>query len=208
MMHEKTLYRAVDTLAGRHREIRAIVSTYGNPPLWGREPGFCSLVYTILEQQVSLASARAVYRKLQAKTGGLSPEKFLRLSDDELRSIGFSRQKIAYCRNVASLILENELDLAALEEQTDQDAQTVLMGIKGIGRWTAEIYLLHSLGRPDIWPASDLALQIGYQEALNLPQRPDENELDRFGVQYAPWRSAAARVFWHFYIEKRNLKLA
>lgn len=208
MHHEQWLADSVDMLAGLHPEIRTIVSRYGYPPLWGREPGFSSLVYTILEQQVSLASARAVYRKLEDITGELSPQTFCKLNDGELRRIGFSRQKTGYCRNIASLILDGNLDLHSLGSKSDDEVREELMSVKGIGRWTSDIYLLHSLKRPDIWPAGDLALRIGYQEATGLQERPGESELEKIGTKYAPVRSAAARVFWHFYISKRNLTLA
>lgn len=208
MSHEQVLARAVEQLRRSHPEIEQIVSLYGPPPLWGREPGFASLVYTILEQQVSLASARAVYRRLKELVGELTPESFAEIHDSELRRIGFSRQKTAYCRNIASLIIEGNLDLEAVGQAADQEARRILMDVKGIGRWTSDIYLLHSLKRPDIWPAGDLALQIGYQEAAGLTVRPDEKDLEKIGSKYTPFRSAAARVIWHYYISKRNLKLA
>ena len=203
----KALAAAVDALSEKHPEIKKIVSLYGMPPLWGRSPGFSSLVFAILEQQVSLASARAVYERLEKLTGGLSPASFAGLDEQTLREIGFSRQKTGYCKNLASLILGGELDLALLEQESDETVRFVLTSVKGIGKWTADIYLLHSLGRPDVWPAGDLGLQVGYQEALGLPQRPSESDLEEIGPDYAPLCSAATRVFWHFYLSKRGVKL-
>ena len=203
----RTLARAVDELASTHPEIAKIVSLYGSPPLWGREPGFASLVYTILEQQVSLASARSAYQKLKKVTGDPTPAAFMKLDDGELREIGFSRQKTEYCRILAGLILDGSLELDALKKMSDERVRDELMSIKGIGRWTADVYLLHSLGRPDIWPAGDLALRIGYQEVTGLAERPTEKELDRIGATYSPWRSAAARLFWLSYLSRRKLEL-
>lgn len=208
LIDERTLSSAVDELSAAHGEIQGIISLYGRPPLWGREPGFASLVYTILEQQVSLASARAVYRKLEGLIGPVSPRKLTAVDTAALREIGFSRQKTDYCRNLADLIITGELDLDTLEDATDAEVMSTLMKVKGIGPWTATIYLLHSLKRPDIWPAGDLALRIAFQEAAGLPQRPSEEELERIGVKYAPWRSVAARVFWHSYLSKRNIRLS
>ena len=208
LIDESTLALAVAELSAGHPEIEKVVSRYGAPPLWGREPGFASLVYAVLEQQVSLASARAVYLRLESLTNGLSPASLTDLDGDSLRAIGFSRQKTDYCKNLASLVLDGALDLELLESMSDEVARSTLMSIQGIGKWTADIYLLHSLGRPDVWPAGDLALKAGYQEALELEERPSENELDEIGRKYAPWRSVAARIFWHFYLSKRNLKPA
>ena len=208
MNHEQILARAVEKLRRTHPEIEKIVALYGPPPLWGREPGFASLVYTVLEQQVSLASARAVYRRLEELTGELTPERFSALDGGELRRIGFSRQKTEYCRNIASLIIDQKLDLESVAQASDEEARSLLMSVKGIGRWTSDIYLLHSLKRPDVWPAGDLALQVGYQEAASLKERPNESNLKEIGAKYAPLRSAAARVIWHSYISRRNLKLS
>lgn len=194
-------------LTAAHPELKGIVSLYGPPPLWRREPGFSSLVYIILEQQVSLASARAAYLKLLEAVGELSPASFVRLDDNELRAIGFSRQKTSYCRGLANLIIDGKLNLALFEKQADGEVRDELMAVRGIGRWTADIYLLHSLGRPDIWPVGDLALRISYQEAAGLEERPSEDELDRMGEKYSPWRSVAARVLWHSYLSRRNLNL-
>ncbi len=206
-MKSPPLTRGIEKLAGAHPEIEKIVSLYGPPPLWRREPGFSSLVYIILEQQVSLATARAAYRKLIDATGDLTPAALSRLDDAELRVIGFSRQKTEYCRNIAGLILDGKLKIESLESLNDDQVRDELISIRGIGKWTADIYLLHSLGRPDIWPAGDLALRIGYQEAVGLDERPTEQELDTIGVKYSPWRSAAARVLWHSYLSRRKLKL-
>ena len=182
-----------------------MLETYGMPPVWRREPGFASLIYTILEQQVSLASARAVYERLVAITGELTPERFSATDDRALRGIGFSRQKSAYCRDVANRMVSGELDLDSLADAPDAIVREELMAIHGIGPWTADVYLLHSLGRPDIWPIGDLALRIAVQEELGLTDRPGGDRLESIGQEFRPWRSVAARLFWHGYLTRRGI---
>ena len=201
-----------DSLAGALAELRTIspligrlLETYGNPPAWRREPGFASLVYTILEQQVSLASARAVYERLLVTVGVLTPARFRTVSDKTLRDIGFSRQKTEYCRNLAELVETREINLEALTDAADETVRRILTDIRGIGPWTADIYLLHSLGRPDIWPTGDLALRIAVQEELDHSEQPNEQELQEIGAEFRPWRSVAARVFWHGYLTRRGI---
>ncbi|HET8785041.1 MAG TPA: hypothetical protein VFM38_05355 [Candidatus Limnocylindrales bacterium] len=181
-----------------------IVARHGPPPLWARPPGFGTLIHIILEQQVSLASARAAYDRLLAATDPLTPESFVRLTDDELLTIGFSRQKARYGRALAAGILEGTLDLRALEALDDEDVQTALEAIPGIGRWTSTIYLLMVLGRPDVWPVGDIALATAVAEAKGLPKRPDPETLLQLGEAWRPWRSVAARLFWHAYLARRR----
>lgn len=200
-----TLPVELDRLCEQSCLIANIRRTYGDPPLWRREPGFSSLAYTILEQQVSLASAKATYDKLLRAVDRLTPESFLRLTPEVLRAIGFSRQKIEYCTLLAHAIIRRDLDLDALGRESDETIRDVLMSLKGIGQWTADIYLLHSLGRPDVWPVGDLALQIAAQEILNLDERPRGQKLAEIGHPFAPLRSVAARVFWQAYLAKRGI---
>ena len=181
-----------------------IVTRHGPPPLWARPPGFGTLIHIILEQQVSLASARAAYDRLLAATDPLTPETFLRLTDDELLTIGFSRQKARYGRALAAGILEGTLDLQALEALDDEGVQTALEAIPGIGRWTSTVYLLMVLGRPDVWPVGDMALATAVAEVKGLPKRPDPETLLQLGEAWRPWRSVAARLFWHHYLAKRR----
>jgi DNA-3-methyladenine glycosylase II len=200
-----TMALALNELSQKSLLINNIVSTLGSPPLWRREPGFSSLVYTILEQQVSLASAKAAYDKLLRAVGTLTPETFLRLDDSELRFAGFSRQKTNYCRILSHQIVRRELDLVALNDKSDDDIRDALTAVKGIGKWTANIYLLHSLGRPDVWPTGDLALRVAAMEILGMADRPSEQRLQTLGDEFRPWRSVAARVFWHSYLSKRGI---
>jgi DNA-3-methyladenine glycosylase II len=170
--------------------------------MWSREPGFPTLIHIILEQQVSLASARAAFEKLLSTASPLTPDRFLTLDSAWLKAIGFSRQKTAYARHLASSILEKRIDLCALDTMDDTTATSALIQIKGIGLWTASIYLLMALRRPDIWPTGDLALATALQEIKRLPCRPGPPAMHEWGLRWSPWRAVAARLLWHYYLSK------
>jgi DNA-3-methyladenine glycosylase II len=172
--------------------------------MWERAPGFPTLLHIILEQQVSLASAKATYGRLQQAAEPLSPENFQRLTDTQLRKIGFSRQKTRYGRALAGAVLDGGLDLDGLAHLADPEARTQLMKITGIGAWTADIYLLMALGRPDIWPQGDLALELAIQRAKGLEKRPTRDEVLAISKPWRPWRAVAARLLWHFYLSERR----
>jgi DNA-3-methyladenine glycosylase II len=199
---ETSLARGLSQLAKTDADLARVLKLHGRPPLWAREPGFMTLVLIMLEQQVSLASAQATYERLLAIVSPLTPESFLALDDATLKRAGFSRQKIAYVRHLAQLIIEGELDLPALEAMSDEEARTQLMRVKGIGPWTAEIYLLRALLRPDAWPAGDLALAIAAQQVKNLPARPTPDQLHELGNIWKPWRAVAARLLWQHYLNR------
>lgn len=191
-------------LTGCDPDLASIVKDFGPPPMWAREPGFHTLIYIILEQQVSLASAKAAYERLVAAVSPLTPERFLELSDAELKAIGFSRQKTAYGRNLARTVIDGGLDIDALGSMDDAAVRDELMKVKGIGRWTADIYLLMVLRRPDIWPAGDLALAVAAQRIKGLSHRPGPQELTTIGMDWQPWRAVAARLLWHYYLSKND----
>ena len=151
-----------------------------------------------------MASAKAAYDRLVVATDPLTPDAFLRLSDAELLAIGFSRQKARYGRALAANILDGALDLEALEGLDDDDVQAALEAVPGIGRWTSTIYLLMVLGRPDVWPTGDIALATAVGQAKGLPSRPDPETLMQIGEAWRPWRSVAARLFWHDYLARRR----
>lgn len=151
-----------------------------------------------------MASAKAAYDRLRAATDPLTPAAFLRLSDAELLAIGFSRQKARYGRALAASILDGALDLEGLERLDDHDVQAALEAVPGIGRWTSTIYLLMVLGRPDVWPTGDIALATAVGQAKGLPGRPDPETLMQIGEAWRPWRSVAARLFWHDYLARRG----
>lgn len=181
-----------------------IAARLGPPPLWDRPPGFGTLVHIVLEQQVSLASALAAYRRLEAAAGTVTPERFLRFTDAELLAIGFSRQKARYGRALAAALVDGALDLGRLGELDDDAVRATLEAIPGIGRWTSTIYLLMVLGRPDVWPAGDMALATAIAEATGRASRPDPVEMEELGELWRPWRSVAARLFWHDYLARRR----
>jgi DNA-3-methyladenine glycosylase II len=165
-------------------------------------------VYIILEQQVSLASARATFGRLKAAANPVTPRRFLKLTDLELLRIGFSRQKTLYTRLLAESLAYRYFNLRDLHELHDDSARKMLIAFKGIGRWTADIYLLSALRRPDIWPTGDLALATAVQEVKRLRQRPSPERLEVLSAPWKPWRAVAARLFWHAYLSKRGQKSA
>jgi len=200
--------QAVFELAQRDPDLALVLEKYGSPPLWVREPGFPTLVYIILEQQVSLASARALYQRLQEAVRPFTPTHFLKLTETEMRQLGFSRQKVHYTRLLADAIKRRQFDLQALHDLHDDHAREKLIALKGIGRWTADIYLLSALRRPDIWPIGDLALATAVQEVKRLRRRPSPDKLEKMSAPWRPWRAVAARLFWHAYLSKRGQKTA
>lgn len=195
---------SVAALCSIDESLAAQVAAHGHPPFWTREPGFATLLLFILEQQVSLASAAAAFDRLATRTGGVTPEAILASTDDELRADGFSRQKAAYARALASELLAGVLDLTALAEVEDEDARRTLLRLQGVGPWTADVYLMSCLRRPDIWPIGDRALQVAAFEALALPAVPTARELDEIGKRWEPFRSTAARILWHGYLSRRG----
>ena len=201
-LNERSLAVAAKKLAASDPDLARIVKAYGLPPLWEREPGFATLVYIILDQQVSLASAKAAFHRLQTTLGHITPDSFLTLNQPELKTIGFSRQKTSYAQLLAEAILDRQIDLDILHELPDDEVRTTLKQLKGIGDWTADIYLLMALGRPDIWPRGDLALVIAMQKIKQLPARPTAEEFALLGEPWKPFRAVAARLLWHFYLSQ------
>lgn len=203
-LDKKSYADGLKILARGDRRLASIIDKFGPAPMWTRKPGFSTLVYIIVEQQVSLASAKATIDRLEQKVGAVTPESFLSLRAPTLKTIGFSRQKMGYCRGLASAVAEGRLDLRAVGRMSDDDARRELTAHKGIGPWTADIYLLQALKRPDVWPSADLALMVGAAEALRLSTRPTSEELEAIGEKWRPWRAIAARLLWHFYLSTRG----
>jgi DNA-3-methyladenine glycosylase II len=181
-----------------------ILATAGPPQFRRRRNGFGTLLHIILEQQVSIDAAAAMYHKLVGLCRPLTPAAFLELDDTTLRSCGFSRQKMRYGRDFASAVAAGGFDFSKLAAANDETALATLLAVRGIGQWSAEIYLLFALGRPDIWPAADLGLQAAIGEQLGLGSRPNELELRRRGDAWRPWRSVAACLFWQAYLHARG----
>src|SRR3989442_12489812 len=204
-MLDKALFlRSVGRLTAGDHALARVVKTHGVPPLWVREPGFPTLVNIILEQKVSPASPRAAFKRLKAATKPLTPRRFLKLTDAELLRIGFSRQKTLYTRLLAESLARRHFDLRYLHELHDDAARKMLTAFKGIGNWTADIYLLSALRRPDIWPVGDLALATAVQKVKQLRKRPSPDRLEKLSEPWRPYRAVAARLFWHHYLSKRG----
>ena len=201
---EETFQRAGYDLAALDSRLDNILTRWGPPPFFVRDPGFPTLILLILEQQVSLASAKATYDKLAALLGVVTPEGVLRLDDETLRGIGFSRQKMRYSRILAQAVLSKELPLSTLHEMSDAEVHTALTALTGIGPWTADVYLLMCLRRPDVWPGGDLAIQVAVQELHGLPKRPTAQETLPYAEAWRPWRAVAARMLWHYYLTGRK----
>ncbi len=181
-----------------------ILEKAGPPRFRRRRNGFGTLLHIILEQQVSIDAAAAMHKRLVGLCRPLVPAAFLTLDDATLRSCGFSRQKMGYARDLAAAVAGGQFDFTRLGEADDEMALSELLAVRGIGRWSAEIYLLFALGRPDIWPAADLGLQVAIGDHLGLASRPGELELRRRGEVWRPWRSVAACLFWQSYLHARG----
>ena len=195
----ESIRKAVDALAEREAAFGRVLARHGVPEPRVSEPGAQTLLRTIVGQQVSVAAARSMWAKLEAAFG--SPpdlSKLLNASDEEMRAAGMSRQKAGYIRSLAGLVLSGELNLKELPAD-DEDAIALLTKIKGIGRWSAEIYLLFAEGRADVFPAGDLAVLVEIGRLLGLPDKPSEKQLREIAEPWRPYRGAAAVLAWHSY---------
>jgi DNA-3-methyladenine glycosylase II len=190
---------SLDALSKIEPRFAAAIAQVGYPEPRKRDRGYETLLRTIVGQQVSFQAAASVWAKLEAARGNLTnPDAIISASFDELRACGLSRQKQGYARSLAELVKSEALNLHSLPED-DEDAIALLTQVKGIGRWSAEIYLLFAEGRPDIWPAGDLAVQIDVGAIMGLPERPSEKEVREIGEAWRPHRGAAAVFAWHHY---------
>jgi len=190
-------------LAASDPWLETVIDKYGPPPLWDREPGFTTLLQIILEQQVSLASAKACFDKLAAHLGRVTPENVLSLNDAEMKSVGFSRQKTSYARHLAEAIIAKHIELDNLHRLPDAEVKAELIKLKGVGEWTSDIYLLMALLRPDVMPKGDIALHTAYHKLTGEP-RPTSEEFLTVAEKWAPFRSVAARLLWHYYLSEKK----
>jgi DNA-3-methyladenine glycosylase II len=203
-LDEQTFALGAGLLAAEDEHLAAIIDRWGLPDFWHREPGFQTLVLLVLEQQVSLESGAAMYRRLAGLVGEVTPASVLSAGHEALRSIGVTRQKSGYLLGLAMRVAEGDLDLDALERASVDDARAALLAIKGIGPWTADAYLLSASRRTDMWPVGDRALQVGAGEALGMFTVPDEEELEILAEPWRPIRAVAARLIWHAYLSERG----
>jgi DNA-3-methyladenine glycosylase II len=204
LLTRKRLEEGTAYLVARDSDLARLYAMDGVPPLWAREPGFSTLIHIILEQQVSLASALAMYRRLLDNVTPFTPENFVKSGSSRLRALGVTRQKAAYCIHVANAILEKRLDLKALSKMDDAGVLDTLTQIRGIGPWTASIYLLMALRRPDIWPPGDIALMNTLRKVKSLGGHPSLSELSEIVEAWRPFRSVAARMLWHHYLSEKS----
>jgi DNA-3-methyladenine glycosylase II len=201
---EEAFAAAVDRLCCADPHLRAVIETHGPPPFFTRPPGFATLVLFILEQQVSLASAAAAFGRLEDRVGAVTPDLVVASTDEELRADGFSRQKAGYVRALATAVTAGLLDLESIAAMGDEQARAALTALPGIGPWTADVYLLSCLRRPDVWPVGDRALQVGAAEICHLEGVPSASDLLSLGELWRPDRSTAARILWHGYLRRRG----
>ena len=202
---EENFHTLCDKLVSKDKHLRSVVKQYGYPPLWKRTASFQTLIHIILEQQVSLASARAALKKLKQKLGAVTARKLLALSDAELRACYFSRQKTVYARCLAQAIVSKQLNLKQLTILEDAQIRLQLKTVKGIGDWTVDVYLLFALQRTDVFPLGDLAMVSALKEIKNLPKETNAEVLLKLSEAWKPYRSIATMLLWHYYIQKREI---
>jgi DNA-3-methyladenine glycosylase II len=204
---EENFHLLCDALAKKDKHLKEIIRHHGYPPMWRRKPSFETLIHIILEQQVSLASAKAALNKLKEKIGTVTPKKLLALSDAEMKACYFSRQKIIYARHLATSIVNSELSLKKLTRLPDDEIRMALKKIKGIGDWTVDVFLLMALGRTDIFPTGDLAMMNSLKKVKQLPHHTTREKILSMAEGWKPHRSIASMIFWHAYIKDRNIKI-
>ena len=198
-------YSICDQLASADPDLQAILSSYGYPPLWSRTPSFKTLIHFILEQQVSLASAKAALLKLEDRLGNVTPENLLLLTDEELKACYFSRQKITYARCLANAVVEKQFCFTKMAEMEDELVRIELKKVKGVGDWTADVFLMMALHRCDLFPTGDVALMKSIRQVKTLPDSAGKEEVLRVAGKWKPYRTVAAYLLWHAYLEKRKL---
>lgn len=203
--NKENLQALYDLVAKKDKDLKSIIKEYSYPPVWIRKNNFETLVLTILEQQVSLASAYSAYNKLKERIR-ITPKNLLQLTDEELRSCYLSRQKIIYTRELAMAIVNKKISLKKFEALSNDAVRSELKALKGIGDWTVDIYLLHALRRTDVFPVGDLALVNSIKMVKGFPSATKDDLLN-LSKKWKPYRSIATMLFWHYYIRKKNIKI-
>ena len=198
--------QAAEELARRDRDLASILKQHGPPPMWARSRGFSTLVKIILEQQVSLASAASLFRRLRRNIVPFTPARMVELGEAHLRTHGLTRQKAAYCVHLSQAIVEKRLDLRRLSRMSDADARAMLTAVKGLGAWSADVYLLMAMQRADIWPDGDLALAVAATRLRGQETRLKSAQLLEMAEAWRPYRSVAARMLWQYYLAERKTK--
>jgi DNA-3-methyladenine glycosylase II len=204
LLTQKSLAQAAYLLARRDKQLASILTNHGPPPLWRRPTGFTTLVRIILEQQVSLRSGESMFNRLAGSIDPFVPERFIQVGESHLRSLGVTRQKAAYLLHLSSTLAGGKLRLEGLIRMNDADAKLALMRVKGIGSWSADVYLLMAMRRADAWPASDLALAIAVRDLRRLAVKPSPEELETLAESWRPYRAVAARMLWQYYLRPKD----
>jgi DNA-3-methyladenine glycosylase II len=202
-LDEERLRDACDWLAQQDASLQRVLDEHGYPPLWNRTPGFSTIVHIILEQQVSLASANATFLRLESRLGGsVTPSRLLKLTESEMKELGFTKQKILYTRLLAEELAADRFSFESLTHLPDEAVRMALTAHKGIGNWTADIYLSECLLRCDILPRGDIGVLEAFRILKGLEDRPDHERLVSMTDHWRPWRSVATRMLWHFYLHR------
>jgi len=196
-----------DQLSKKDRDLQKIIRLHGYPPMWVRPATFQTLIIIILEQQVSLASAYAAFKKLKQKIGYITAAKIVTMTDAELKACYFSRQKIVYARELAKAVQSRQIQLKKISLGTDEEIRTELKKIKGIGDWSVDVYLMHALQRTDLFPLGDIALVNSLKETKQLHPHITKEEMIVIAEPWRPYRTIASMILWHAYIQKRGIKL-
>jgi len=198
------MQQAIEFLSANHSIFKSILEKYGQPPIPKRPQGFSTLVLLILEQQVSIDSAKATFLKIKSKVAEVLPEKAIELTDDEFRMLGVSRQKTSYIKGLANAIINKEIDLESLSSKPADAVRAELIQLKGIGNWTIDVYMMFSLEAPDIIPLADIGVISVIKELLDIH---DKEEMAKQAEKWSPHRTAATYLLWHYYLQKRNRKI-
>lgn len=201
---EENFISICDQLASLDQDLALVIQQHGYPPLWTRAASFETLVHIVLEQQVSLASALAALKKIKEKITEITPGNLLALSDEEMKACYFSRQKIVYCRHLASEFVTGELKLDHLRTLSNDAVKSMLTKIKGIGNWSTDVYLMMVLHRCDVFPLGDIALLTSVKEVKRLPKETTKEAIALIAGKWKPYQSIAAYILWHAYLCKRN----
>ena len=199
---EVHIRKALDVLAANHAAVERAIATVGYPPSRRREHSFESLARIVMGQQLSTKAAATIARRVEETVGGaLQPETLLVTAPDQLRAAGLSRQKIGYLQSLAEAVLSGNLPIETLPQLTDDEVEAAITAVRGFGRWSAHMYMMFSLGRPDIWPTGDLAVRVGFGRMMGWQDRPDERRVIQEGSVFSPHRSPLALLCWQFYSE-------
>ena len=201
-MTDAHIRRALDALAADHAVVRQAIAQVGYPPSRRREHSFESLARIVVGQQLSTKAAATIAQRVDETVGGeLLPETLLATAPDKLRAAGLSRQKIGYLQSLAEAVISDALPIETLPQLTDDEVEAAITAVRGFGRWSAHMYMMFALGRPDIWPSGDLAVRVGFGRIMGCKDRPDEKKVINEGSAFSPYRSALALLCWKFYSE-------